>query len=54
MLNRFFEKIDFVLTNADTFILIYQQSDVFIIVGVYIDDFVLIFKSQDGLDWLKN
>lgn len=50
---KFFRKIGFVLTNADPCILAYRQDNVFIIVGVYVDDLMLASQSQDGLDWLK-
>ena len=54
ILIKFFRKIRFVATNADPCILAYQKGDVFIIVGVYIDDLVLVSQSQDGLNWLKD
>lgn len=38
---KFFQKIRFVPINADPCILIYRQGDVFILVGVYIDNFML-------------
>lgn len=50
---KFFRKIGFEPTNADPCILAYRQGDVFIIVGVYVDDLALASQSQDGLDWLK-
>ena len=37
----FFQKIGFVLTNANLYILAYRQGNVFILIGVYIDDFLL-------------
>lgn len=54
MLIRFFQKIGFVPTNADPCIFTYQQSDVFIILRVYVDNFAFAFKSQDGLNWSEN
>ena len=47
---KFFQKIGFVLTNANLCILVYKQDDIFILVRVYIDDFLLRFQSQDGLE----
>ena len=41
-------------TNVDLCILAYQKKDVFIIVGVYVDDLALASQSQDSLNWLKN
>ena len=40
--------------NADPYILVYQKKDIFIIVGVYVDEIALVSQSQDGLNWLKN
>lgn len=34
--------------------LAYRQNDVFILIGVYIDNFLLAFQSQDKLEWLQN
>lgn len=47
---KFFRKIGFKPTNADPCILAYRQGDVFVIVGVYVDDLALASQSQDGLD----
>ena len=41
-------------TYADPCILAYRKRDVFIIVGVYVDDLAFASQSQDGLNWLKN
>ena len=50
---KFFENIGFIPTNADTCILADQKSNVFIIIGVYVNDLALVLLNQDGLDWLK-
>lgn len=51
---KFFQKIGFAATNADSCILIYWQDNIFIIVSIYIDDLALALQSQDRLDWLKS
>ena len=51
---KFFQKIGFVATNADPCILAYLKNNIFIIVGVYVDDLALAFQSQDGLNWLND
>ena len=51
---KFFQKFGFVFTNADPCILAYRQGDVFILVGVYVDDLLLGSQSQNGLEWLKD
>ena len=45
MLIKFFRKISFALTNKDQYILTYCQDDIFIIDGLYVDDFALTSKS---------
>ena len=50
---KFLWKIGFISTNGDLYILIYQKGDVFIIVGVYVDDLALASQSKYGLNWLK-
>ena len=42
ILIKFFQKISFVPINGDSCILIYHYDDVFIILGVYVDDLALI------------
>ena len=51
---RFFQKIKFVLTNANLCMLTYRQGDVFIIMKVYVNDLLLRSQSQDELEWLKD
>ena len=31
----------------------YRQRNIFIIVGMYVDNLALVLQGQDGLDWLK-
>ena len=50
---KFFRTIGFIPTNGDPCILTYREGDVFIIVGVYVDDLALASQSEDGLNWLK-
>ena len=42
------------VTNADPCILVYQKKDIFIIIGVYVNELTLASQSQDGLNWLKD
>lgn len=51
---KFFQKIGCVSINADPCIFAYPQGDVFIIVGVYVDDLALASQSQDNLNWLND
>ena len=51
---KFFQKIGFVLISANSCILAYIQGDVFILVGIYVHDFLFKSQSQDGLQWLKD
>ena len=53
ILIKFFWKIDFIPTNKDLCILTYQEDDLFIIVGVYVDDLAFASQSEDGLNYLK-
>lgn len=51
---KFFQKIGFVSTNENLYILTFQKSNVFIIIRVYVDDLAFVSKSQDELDYLKS
>ena len=46
--------IKFVLINANPCILAYKQNDVFILVEVYINDFLLRSQSQNGPEWFND
>ena len=50
---KFFWKIGFIPINKDLFIFTYQEGDIFIILGVYVDDLALASQSENGLNWLK-
>lgn len=50
MFINFFRMISFISTNADSCILAYQQGDIFILIGVYINNLALLSQSQDGLN----
>ena len=50
---KFFQKIGFIPTNRGPCIFTYQEDDVFIIVGIYVDDLALASQSEDSLNWLK-
>lgn len=54
MIIKFFQKIRFILINADLCILVYKQGDALIFVKVYIINLVFESKSQDRLDWLDD
>ena len=45
--------LSFVAFNADPNILIRHNEDHIIMVSIYIDKYLLISKSQKGLDWIK-
>ena len=53
-ITKFFRKIGFIPTNADLCILIIKWEDVFIIVGIYVNDLLLGSRSQNALNWLKD
>lgn len=54
MIIKFFRKIGMELTNADPYIIAYIQGNIFILVRVYINKFLLGSQSQDRLEWLKD
>lgn len=41
-------------TNADLCILVYRQGNLFILIVVYIDNFLFKSQSQNKLEWLKD
>lgn len=45
ILINFFRKISFIPTNADSCILAYQQGNIFILIGVYINNLALASQS---------
>lgn len=47
---KFFWKIGFTLTNADPYILVYRQSNILIVVRIYVDNLVFGSQSQNGLE----
>ena len=54
MIIKFFQKIGFTPTNADSCILIIKREGEFIIIGVYVDNFALESRSVKALKWLKD
>lgn len=54
ILIKFSRTIGFVTTNADPYIPTYQKDNIFIIVGMYIDDLALASQSQEGLNWFND
>lgn len=53
-ITKFFQKIGFTSTNADSCILTIKTKEEFIIVGVYIDNLALKSWSIKALKWLKD
>ena len=53
-ITKFFRKIGFIPTNADSYILTIKKERELIIVGVYIDDLILESRSIKALEWLKD
>ena len=49
----FFKSIGFRALNAHFCILVQQMDKDIILVGVYVDDFLLAANQQDPLDWIK-
>ena len=53
-ITKFFRKIGFTPTNADSCILTIKKEGELIIVGVYVDDLALESRSIKALEWLKD
>ena len=53
-ITKFFQKIGFTPTNADSCILTIKREGELIIVGVYVDDLTLGSRSTKALEWLKD
>lgn len=49
----FFKSLGFRALNTDLCILVKQTDEDIILVGIYIDDFLLVANQQDPLDWIK-
>lgn len=49
---KFFKKIGFNLTNADSCILVFRKKQL-IIVGVYVDDLMLVANQNKAMKWIK-
>lgn len=54
MIIKFFQKIGFIPTNANSYIFIIKKERELIIIGVYIDNLAFRSKSIKALKWLKD
>ena len=53
-ITKFFQKIGFTPTNADSCILTIKRERELIIIGVYVDNLALGSRSIKALEWLKD
>lgn len=51
---KFFQKIGFTFTNADACIFTIKWQRELIIIGMYVDNLILVSKNLKALEWLKD